>query len=64
MADTSQRRLQKAKTVSRNVDRCRRFDSRRGPGFFIREIGVEDERSTCFQLPNVSRKMSAYELPP
>ena len=33
-------------------------------GVFIREIGVEDERSTRFQLPIISRKMSTYELHP
>ena len=31
-------------------------------GFFIRATGVEDERSTCFQLPNVSGKKSAMSF--
>ena len=31
-------------------------------GFFIRVIGVEDERSTCFHLPNVSQKKSAMSF--
>ena len=45
--------------LSRKVDRCRRSD---GSTLSIREIGLEDECSSCFQPANVSGKMSIYEF--
>lgn len=52
---------QKAKTFKEMLTAV---EGSTGRSFVIGEIGLEDERSTCFRLVDVCRKMSTYEFSP